>query len=1284
MDDLIADEYVPPPAGGARRSGGSRLKERNELPLVFFIYQKELRLVQGAAICHKASVIRGDNTTVWWRFSRPVRLVEPVHVDRTLTKYYGLVFALKPAAETAIRLSPVTAGGSLATHFPEFETRIWRCFLLTAVQVETVLGGLTASTLIMTPYRHVQAAGISVGEVDVEPSVQSEQELGDEAAELDGDGPPAAPADVHDSPMIAGVAAAEHHMRDSYKVQRGSVAHRYAPSAMLSYLELAANLRPTAKIGDALAASAEIFFGAPAVGFKKKLRDGVVPLPSLNTMKIARLKLDLLSMIWQQKLFVRFDYLIYSLIDSSPQLGYNFLVVIEDQVRVPWAATWDLAKRMALILNEHWESVLQPFSSLGLGRASTLNKTIVTSNVLIMNAEKIADFDRRRKSQRGFCTDHGVEHQIGRMPLGVAPMKVEGSDNPAEFLYPDSVSVIDLLHTLWGGYETVCKGDQLFSKFIDVLQPLVNFMSDTQCMRKFRAECCDDQARHVFKTKAVVHSDWRWETMTHALDIQVPVHDEFRNRFNEAQLLQSESASKILQSSIIKNAKLALDKMPGIEFKSVAEYVRVIGKVVDSWTGQLEVCDCHVDLWEKDRSWRKRRRLLEDAIGREQCVWQGRRLSWFIAIGYDLLLKAIADATSERLQELLASADVELRGRIAAGFEEIRVSLLAIYKDKCEYLFHGICLAVGAFYVTMGGTAERSRELLARLINEVEAAVASGQSAKLDNVTRKLFLPGAKVRMAADAYISDTTKDLGDFPVLYIAIQEYALLPGVARRVEKANALITRAGSYRFGIGLPYLCAVIREHKCLDNLNASTEFYQFCLQSYNSRSLLNRLLHLRVSPEDLKNLSFNAKLALVYQCSLEGEYATHSAEKETGNTFNAIVPCLKPTHEKYSDQVQACINFIKGMFERGAYYSMPRDLFRGCVASTFTLTPGRFDNCVQILLDATFQPDVNVVLTDEMVSFRITTSTPENRKTRRMPYLGDSRTQLECIVCQTERADAFGASAFAVAPSDLQSGMETLDCLGLVENFARFARETFRWNRGGVRAVPVIRPVPPRPLAVLDDLGLPPIIATEYQPVSDAAASSSTAAPCDIVAPMQGDTQRQVNNFVLRGHFAGKSSVRFVDTDMTSYQVDELASQGVLQVVQDDLLETQLALRSEGVAWSPAVQLDRPLPICRVRRKVKDILKHTKLELLVWLRHEGWSNGAGDPLKPNSPLECRLSLKPPLSYLAAMLSSRGIFSKHVPEIMHDQADYYYRCLLKLSAEELQSLVPVIAGKRMIG
>ena len=199
--------------------------------------------------------------------------------------------------------------------------------------------------------------------------------------------------------------------------------------------------------------------------------------------------------------------------------------------------------------------------------------------------------------------------------------------------------------------------------------------------------------------------------MTHALDIQVPVHDEFRNRFNEAQLLQSESASKILQSSIIKNAKLALDKMPGIEFKSVAEYFRVIGKVVDSWTGQLEVCDCHVDLWEKDRSWRKRRRLLEDAIGREQCVWQGRRLSWFIAIGYDLLRKAIADATSERLQELLASADVELRGRIAAGFEEIRVSLLAIYKDKCEYLVHGIFLDVGAFYVTMGGTAERSREL---------------------------------------------------------------------------------------------------------------------------------------------------------------------------------------------------------------------------------------------------------------------------------------------------------------------------------------------------------------------------------------------------------------------------------------------------------------------------------------------------------------------------------------------------------------------------------------------
>jgi len=171
---------------------------------------------------------------------------------------------------------------------------------------------------------------------------------------------------------------------------------------------------------------------------------------------------------------------------------------------------------------------------------------------------------------------------------------------------------------------------------LDVLTSIIAFASDTQLMRKLRATCCGDDpaTQAAFKTKATVHIDWRWESMCRALDIVVPMYKPLLVSFNKDTLLKTESEKSILTSSKVKNCDEAL-RTPNVEI--MAEGYRTIGKVIAKYAGELEICDCHRTLWNVGAGFKKRRRLMADAIGVRTCIWQGRRLAWFIFVGFSEL-----------------------------------------------------------------------------------------------------------------------------------------------------------------------------------------------------------------------------------------------------------------------------------------------------------------------------------------------------------------------------------------------------------------------------------------------------------------------------------------------------------------------------------------------------------------------------------------------------------------------------------------------------------------------
>ena len=148
--------------------------------------------------------------------------------------------------------------------------------------------------------------------------------------------------------------------------------------------------------------------------------------------------------------------------------------------------------------------------------------------------------------------------------------------------------------------------------------------------------------------------------MCKALDVITPIYDRFKAVFNREKMESADSSNK-LSSSKIRDVAAALD-VPN--YLICAEFYRVLGTIVDRYAGKMEICDCHAHLWQRGRSFRKRKRMLESEVGSECCVWQGRRLAWWISTGYSEFVSILQSCTSQKLQDLLACTEASVRTEV--------------------------------------------------------------------------------------------------------------------------------------------------------------------------------------------------------------------------------------------------------------------------------------------------------------------------------------------------------------------------------------------------------------------------------------------------------------------------------------------------------------------------------------------------------------------------------------------------------------------------------------------
>ena len=175
---------------------------------------------------------------------------------------------------------------------------------------------------------------------------------------------------------------------------------------------------------------------------------------------------------------------------------------------------------------------------------------------------------------------------------------------------------------------------------------------------------------------------------------------------------------------------------------------------------------------------------MKKRTGVAKCLWIGRRLPWWIAVGYHEFMAELRTSTSARLQTLLARLSPDKRGRLTAAMQDFRVNLIDWYQDKFDFCFKLPIYFVGAFYGAQGGDLSQSRDILSECVREVDAAIARGEGHRLNRIIRKHLLPGCRFRSEAEAFIA-SDQPLEDFPYLYVVLQEYGLIPFVERRNKK-------------------------------------------------------------------------------------------------------------------------------------------------------------------------------------------------------------------------------------------------------------------------------------------------------------------------------------------------------------------------------------------------------------------------------------------------------------------------------------------------------------------
>ena len=216
-----------------------------------------------------------------------------------------------------------------------------------------------------------------------------------------------------------------------------------------------------------------------------ELRDNYFSLPSIDILRQARVRLDMMHFIFEQQLWLKILYRRYIMIDSSPQLGFDFLIVREYRIRIPVADALDPLVRQRLNLNDCFEERICPVSVVGAGKANLVTKSVKAANIWLMESNSPDMFHGKRAEVIGGLSDQGTERNVGEDTV-FSLSQFRGAFHPDSnnaFMYPNCLWVTGLLHILYNALEEAITSLPGYDDFIAKLRILDQLLSDRMLRR---------------------------------------------------------------------------------------------------------------------------------------------------------------------------------------------------------------------------------------------------------------------------------------------------------------------------------------------------------------------------------------------------------------------------------------------------------------------------------------------------------------------------------------------------------------------------------------------------------------------------------------------------------------------------------------------------------------------------------------------------------------------------------------------------------------------------------
>jgi hypothetical protein len=325
------------------------------------------------------------------RFGSFVALARPRQVAAADFSSYGMVHKLKGPVDVACRMEETIVGGTVSNHFMSFAEKKWGVWpLLTASCDKIKRHDFTFPFALDVEPNMFRFIGIEPASVDTLPDDRAQLGVAldvvfDEAIVVQSYGNAGAPDG-------AASQSARRLLDGLRRDVRGNVGHLYTVDGLWACLKLASHLKPSSSLQNVLSDAAVVILGESSRDLQLDLSRGKVVLPGIQTLRLARVRLDIFEIMFERQLFMRYKYRRYVMADSSPQLGLNFLVVREDRIRIP-RCNDDVVLDVGLRLSRSFESRLCVLSTIGRRSATLAKKSINGANISMIESATDAQFE---------------------------------------------------------------------------------------------------------------------------------------------------------------------------------------------------------------------------------------------------------------------------------------------------------------------------------------------------------------------------------------------------------------------------------------------------------------------------------------------------------------------------------------------------------------------------------------------------------------------------------------------------------------------------------------------------------------------------------------------------------------------------------------------------------------------------------------------------------------------------------------------------------------------------